>query len=70
MAKSQTARITTYSLNQRAFEAKEARRYEKARYAPERKMEIVEKLRDTARDLRLNSVVVKRGEVVRLPTVR
>lgn len=51
--------------NEQVFAAKEQRRIEKANYPVEKKLEIVEKLRDTARDLRLNSRIVKRGQVIK-----
>jgi len=54
---------TTASLNARAFTAKKQRRMEKARYSPERKMEIVENLRKATRELRTKSQIIKRGEI-------
>jgi hypothetical protein len=54
---------TTASINAKAFAAKERRRLERASYPPERKMEIVEKLRDATRELRTQSVLVKKGKI-------
>jgi len=62
MEKSKTVE-TTASLNARAFAAKKQRRIEKARYSPERKMEIVESLRKATRELRTKSQIIKRGEI-------
>lgn len=65
MAKTKTV-ITSkfHAVNAGSFKAKEQRRIEKANYSPVEKMEIVEKLRDTARALR-SAKLVKKGAVVR-----
>lgn len=62
MAKTQAKIKVSYSLNAKAFAAKEQRRYEKAQYSPERKMELVQKLRDIGRELRAHSQIITRGK--------
>ena len=68
MAKSQTTSIDTAALNARVLAAKAARRFAKADYSVERKLAIVEKLRDATRDLRANSQIVERGKVIKKMT--
>jgi hypothetical protein len=65
MAKSKNASISTVALNAGVLAAKATRRFVKASYSVEYKMETVQKLRDTTRDLRSNSKVVKHGSVIK-----